>query len=167
MPKKILIDLMKCRNCKDCTISCAYPFHDGNNGMKNIREIAAFHITCRKCEDSPCIEVCPAKALEKNENKIIRRASNLCVACKSCVTICPFGTLMNDFFEYCLSVCNYCNFSEETLSLECIDTCPEKAISLTDMEENEKENIFALNDRILIKDYTWEKLKHETEPLIK
>ena len=38
------------------------------NGLKTIRELATFRFTCRKCEDAPCINVCPADALEKDEN---------------------------------------------------------------------------------------------------
>lgn len=161
MSKKILVDMMKCRECKDCSTDCVYIHHPGNNGMKAIREMAAFAYTCRHCEDAPCISACPARALEKDSDGIVHRFTLLCVACRSCVSICPFGTLMNDFFAFRNSVCNYCNLDDSTKSLACIDSCCEKAISLTDMGESRKENIYALNDKVMVRELTWDKLKHE------
>lgn len=166
MAKRILIDLTKCRNCKECKVHCVYLYHPVNNGINTLRELASFHFTCRQCEDSPCIEVCPVNALEKKEKGIISRATNLCVACKSCVAICPFGTLMNDFFEIKTAKCDYCSLDNDTKSLKCIDSCPEHAISLTELSENEKENIFLLNENVLVKEYKWENLKHETKPVV-
>ncbi|HKK42337.1 MAG TPA: 4Fe-4S dicluster domain-containing protein, partial [Bacteroidales bacterium] len=66
MSRKILIDLMKCRQCNDCTVSCSYDYHPGNNGMMQLLEKAVFKFTCRHCEDAPCIAVCPVDALEKD-----------------------------------------------------------------------------------------------------
>ena len=152
---------MKCRNCSECGVSCGYFFHPINNGMKTIREMATFRYTCRRCEDSPCILVCPAEALEKNKDGIIKRSAYLCVACKSCVTACPFGTLMNDFFDYKSSSCDYCFQSGKLYGMECVKTCEHQAISLVDMEENEKENIYALNEYVLVKEFIWETLKNE------
>lgn len=105
MAQKILIDLEKLRSqgLKSSDISPPegfYTFSDDGQGLKSIRELAVFQFTCRRCSDAPCINVCPADALEKDEQGIISRATNLCISCKSCVVICPFGTIMNDFFEY-------------------------------------------------------------------
>ena len=166
MAKRILIDLMKCRNCKECKVQCVYLYHPVNNGINALRELAAFQLTCRRCEDSPCVNVCPVDALEKNDKGALVRATNLCVGCKSCVAICPFGTLMTDFFDYRNAVCDYCKLDDSTTSLKCIETCPEQAISLTDAVEDEKENIFILNDYVLVKEYRWEDLKHEEERII-
>ena len=38
--------------------------------------------------------------LEKDMDGLIHRHINLCISCKSCVTICPFGTMMTDFFVH-------------------------------------------------------------------
>ena len=159
MSKKILIDMTKCRDCEDCVVSCSYEFHPNNIGIKDIRELATFRFSCRKCEDAPCIAVCPVEALERNKDGVIDRATNICIGCKSCVSACPFGTIMDDIFNYKKSICDLCEFSNETTNLECINTCPENAISLVDMEENTDENIHKLNDNILVKEYTWDKLR--------
>lgn len=162
MRKRILIDLMKCRECASCTVECIYPFHPDNNGMNGLLEMAAFQFTCRRCEDAPCVDVCPVEALERNRHGVMERAENLCVACKSCVAACPFGTIMNHLFEVRKSVCNHCHFDESTESLRCIDTCLKGALSFTDQQADEEKYIFELDDRVLVKEFAWEKIKENT-----
>ena len=152
---------MKCRQCNICSVECSYDYHPGNNGMKHILEKAAFKFTCRQCEDAPCIAICPVDALERDNSGVLTRATNLCIACKSCVTICPFGTMLKNFFEVRKSICNYCNLKGEEKKLLCAETCKEKAVKITDINENPDENIHRLNDKILVKEIIWEKLKHE------
>jgi len=161
MSKKIVMDIMKCRTCSSCVVQCSYQHHPGNNGMMPLLEKAAFSFTCRRCEDAPCIEVCPVDALEKDKNGVITRAANLCVACKSCIMACPFGTMMNSFFEVRKSVCDYCGMDGHDVKLLCIETCPEKALSLEEIEEDPEQNLHRLNDKVLVREIIWEKLKHE------
>ena len=159
--KKLLIDLARFREGKDGRMNfgeCVYDFHSDNKGIKALIEQAMLKFTCRRCEDAPCILVCPAEALEKDENGTLVRSSNLCIACKSCVVVSPFGTLMNEVFSAHKSVCDLCEFTEETQTLKCIETCPEGALQFVEFDENEKENIFKLNDKVLVKELLWEKL---------
>ena len=161
MGKKILIDLNKFRFTEDGNYSygeCSYDFHSGNIGIKNIVEQAMLKFTCRKCEDAPCIDVCPEDALERDEFGIIERASHLCVSCQSCVAACPFGTLMNEGIAQKKSICDLCDFDDKTKTLKCIDTAPEGAVVFTDLEADEAKHIFQLNDRILVKEIIWDEL---------
>ncbi|MBN2460457.1 MAG: 4Fe-4S binding protein [Candidatus Cloacimonetes bacterium] len=161
MSKKILIDLQKFRDTKDGTYNygeCVYDFHPGNYGMKLLVEQAMMMIACRKCEDAPCIAVCPEEAMEKDENGVVHRASNLCVACQSCVAVCPFGTIMNEIFTAKKSICDYCDLNENTTSLRCMETAPAGAITLVDFEEDESQHIYKLNDKVLVKEMNWEKI---------
>ena len=161
MSKKILIDLEKFRNTKDGTYNygeCIYDFHPENIGMKDLVEKAMMMFACRKCEDAPCIAVCPADALERNEDGIVERASNLCIGCQSCVAVCPFGSIMNEVFTFKKSICDFCEFTDDTKSIKCMETAPDGAITFTNMDENEKEHIYKLNDKVLVKEFVWEKL---------
>ena len=159
MAKRLYIDMTKCRECEECVVECVYDHHPVNRGLKSLLETAAFQFTCRRCEDAPCIEVCPADALERNSEGIVERALNLCVACKSCVAICPFGTLMTQFFDYKVPKCDLCNFDEMSSTLRCMETCPKHALTFTEKEPDESKYIFELNDKVLVKEYPWEKLK--------
>ena len=161
MAQKILIDLEKFRSSpgnsdNDSPPEGLYNHEMNANGLKSIRELAVFQFTCRRCTDAPCIEVCPAEALEKDEAGIITRSTNLCVSCKSCVVICPFGTMMTDFFEYHLDKENYYDVMDKKELPLFIKNSPEGAVQMVDMEEDPEQNIFKLNDHILVKERMWQ-----------
>lgn len=131
-------------------------YHEANsNGLKSIRELATFRFTCRKCEDAPCISVCPADALEKDNEGLISRYTNLCISCKSCVTICPFGTMMADFFKHHRNRDLFYDIKDDNELMKFISKCPEGTVSLTDNDESPKDNIYRLNDKVLIKEYLY------------
>lgn len=160
MNKKLLIDLSKFRECnnKSCDITPPEGFFSqltSTYGLKSIREIAVFQFTCRRCEDAPCVSVCPAEALEKNADGVIERYTNLCISCKSCVAICPFGTMMSDFFDHHRKKDLYFDLSDEHELKEFIKACPEGSVEMVDMDENPNENIYKLNDQILVKENIW------------
>lgn len=161
MSKKILIDLSKFRDSETGSYNygeCIYDFHPHNLGMKDIIERAMMNFTCRRCEDAPCILVCPEEALERDENGIIQRATNLCVGCQSCVAVCPFGTLMNEIITSKKSICDLITCLESANPLKCMETAPEGAITLTEMDADPALNIFRLDDHILVKEMLWEDL---------
>ncbi len=160
MTKKLIIDLTKCRMCQECVVDCLYDQHPVNLGLKSLLEMASFQFTCRRCEDAPCIAICPPEALDRNEDGIVERDLNICIACKSCVMACPFGTLMNHFFEVRQPICNLCDFDDQTMSLKCIDTCPKGALAFTEIVPDEKKHILELNERVLVKEYSWKILKY-------
>ncbi len=157
----ILIDLIKLR--KILSENPAIPIPEGyfsqasfSNGLKTLREQAIFRFTCRKCKDAPCIAVCPAEALEKDSNGVIDRHLNLCISCKSCVTICPFGTMMTDFFRHHSSREMFYDLNDpEQLELF-IAACPPETVSITDSAESPEKNIFSLNEKVLIREYLYQ-----------
>lgn len=160
MAQKILIDLEKFRNhrgntCDESPPEGYYGYLLDGHGLKSIREQAVFQFTCRKCTDAPCINVCPSDALEKDELGIISRSTNLCISCKSCVVICPFGTIMTDFFEYHRDKENYYDLSDEKELEMWIRDSPEGAVSKVDMEEDPEQHIYKLNEHILVRERMW------------
>jgi Fe-S-cluster-containing hydrogenase component 2 len=160
MARNLLIDMIKLRAAmvenSALTLPEAYFYPSVNiNGLKTIRELATFRFICRKCEEAPCIGVCPADALEKDEGGVVERHTNLCVSCKSCVTICPFGTLMTDFFTHQRDKDQYYDLKDEREMERFIGACPAGTVILTDDEEVPKGNIYRLNEKVLIKDYLY------------
>ena|SRR5674476_723720 len=157
MTRKILIDMIKLRSAmvEDSTITLpeAYFYPSLNvNRLKTIRELATFRFTCRKCEDAPCINVCPADALEKDETGVVVRYTNLCVSCKSCVTICPFGTMMTDFFKHHRNKDIFYDLNDEKDMEKFISSCPAGTVTITEEDESPDKNIYSLNEKVLIKD---------------
>ena len=160
MATKILIDLEKFRSPGEgsCDVSPPeglYAPSVNQHGLKSIRELAVFQYTCRRCTDAPCITVCPADALEKNEEDIISRSTNLCISCKSCVVICPFGTMMTDFFDYHRDKENFYDLTDKEELNQFIKNSPEGAVQLVEMEEDPSQHIYKLNDHILVKERMW------------
>jgi formate dehydrogenase iron-sulfur subunit len=162
MAQKILIDLEKFRSVAgkrsdESPPEGHYEPSVSEHGFKSIRELAVFQFTCRKCTDAPCIDVCPADALEKNEAGLVSRSTNLCISCKSCVVICPFGTMMTDFFDYHRDKENFYNMLDDKELDLFIANSPEGAVQRVDMEEDPGNDIYALNDHILVRERLWNK----------
>jgi Fe-S-cluster-containing dehydrogenase component len=161
MAQKILIDMIRLRaamvqNPEQALPEALYYPSLNSNGLKTIRELATFRFTCRKCEDAPCIAVCPAEALEKDKEGIISRHTNLCISCKSCVTICPFGTLMSDFFKHHYNKDLFYDLTDKNELEKFIKACPEGTVSMIDSDETPEKNIFSLNENILIREYLYD-----------
>jgi formate dehydrogenase iron-sulfur subunit len=157
---KILIDMIKLRAVmaenSTLTLPEAYFYPTANNnGLKTIRELAVFRFTCRKCEDAPCVSVCPADALEKDNEGVINRHTNLCISCKSCVTICPFGTMMTDFFKHHRNKDLFYDLTDRGEIERFISACPPGTVLLTDRRESPEEEIYKLNDKVLVKDHIY------------
>ncbi len=160
MAQSILIDMIKLRSVMtddpDQSLPEGFYYPVVNSkGLKTIRELASFRFTCRRCEDAPCIAVCPAEALEKDEEGIITRYTNLCISCKSCVTICPFGTIMTDFFKHHRNKDLFYNLKDADDVKKFIEASVRGTVTLTDEEESPEKNIYRLNDKILVKDYLY------------
>ncbi len=160
MASKVLIDMIKLREFlsrnpeETLPEGLFYPYLN-INGLKTIRELAIFRYTCRRCKEAPCIDVCPSDALEKDETGIITRHTNLCVSCKSCVTICPFGTIMTDFFTHQRNRDLLYDLNDEKELKKFVEASPEGTVIITDAGESPEKNIYSLNDRILIREYMY------------
>jgi Fe-S-cluster-containing hydrogenase component 2 len=157
---KVLIDMIKLRAAMTKDSSLVLPealFYStpNTNGLKTIRELATFRFTCRRCEDAPCISVCPTEALEKDEEGLVVRHTNLCISCKSCVTICPFGTMMTDFFKHHRNRDLFYDLCDDAQVEKFVAACPPGTAVITDEEEKPGEHIYRLNDKVLIRDYLY------------
>ena len=153
--KKVLIDLTKLRIPDSCQTEAIDPHLLKGKTFKTIRELASFWSTCRRCEDAPCTSVCPADALEKDTNGMIHRALNLCIRCKSCITACPFGTLMNDLFAVKTQGYHYFDLDNEQELQQFVDAYDDEIVRIVEFDAKPDENIYKLSDRVLIKDITW------------
>jgi Fe-S-cluster-containing hydrogenase component 2 len=157
MAEKILIDMNKLRAAlvekSDLPVPEALFYLSPNqNGLKTIRELATFRYSCRKCEDAPCIAVCPAEALDKDSEGLVTRYTNLCISCKSCVTICPFGTMMTDFFAHHRNKDLFYDLTDSNEIQKFMEACPAGSVTLTNKKESPADSIYKLNERVLIKD---------------
>ncbi|MCM8772728.1 MAG: 4Fe-4S binding protein [Candidatus Omnitrophica bacterium] len=154
--KKLFIDFDMCLKCSNCDVKCSYFLHPKNNGITSLREEIAFLFACRRCENHPCINVCPTSAL-KRENGINKRSRFLCISCKSCMLACPFGTIISDIIPYITGKCDLCigRLKEGEIPL-CVITSKCGAIKFIEEEEiEEKEDLYKIGENLIVKCFNY------------
>lgn len=149
MTDSLVLDIKRCSGCQACVVACM----DQNNLLITKKEDAWRHIiqvesgsqsevkityislTCMHCEDSPCILGCPTGALYKDTMGATLIRKELCIGCHSCSLACPFGIPRFDQ-EGKMFKCNLCKERVENgLEPACVHTCPTKALTLGDINE--------------------------------
>ena len=158
MVKRLFIDLEICRKCNNCDVACSYFYHPFNDGIRSMREIGEFTVTCRKCDDAPCVSSCPKDALEKGEDGIVKRYNMRCVSCKTCAYACPFGTILPELLPYAMSRCDFClgRLGPDEIPV-CVGGCEDKAIQYGDFEEDIKSHQFRVGDHLIVHARPWKK----------
>jgi len=156
MGKKLLIDLDKLRNFKDIPCEGIHKRDDYALSFKSIRELATFMFTCRRCEKAPCVDACPAEALEKDAQGMVQRSMLKCIRCKSCVYICPFGTIMDNLFDVKRAGRKFIDLTGEQKLMEFAGYFPDDVVSVVEGEENPSAHIYRFSEDILIKEFKWQ-----------
>ncbi len=147
----IYIDIEKCLGCKSCELECAVEHSNFKDLLKTIKETPlpqsrvsvealgdiSMPMQCRHCEDAPCVAVCPTKAMKKmGVEEPVLVEDKLCIGCKLCVLVCPFGVLkMNKEGKVAIK-CDLC--IERTKKGEepaCVNACPTHAIQYKSIDE--------------------------------
>ena len=157
MSRKILIDLAKFRETavdgKYNYGECTYDFHPDNIGMKDIVEQAMMRLTCRRCEEAPGMMFAYVEAWKKRTT--LAQVRFIFGRSASHVLVCPLEH--QRIIKSLKSISYLCDFNYDYI--QNMKTAPEGAIVFTEIEPNEEEHIYSLNDRVLIKEFVWDDLK--------
>jgi anaerobic carbon-monoxide dehydrogenase iron sulfur subunit len=138
MAKTLYIDYQKCTGCRLCELVCAV-FHDGISNparsrikvMKWEAEGLYIPMTCQQCEDAPCMNVCPVKAISRDEELgRIFVDYDVCIGCRSCVAVCPFGAMNFNIKDKQVFKCDLCDGDPQ-----CVRFCEEKAIDFLEVDD--------------------------------
>ena len=138
MAKTLYIDYQKCTGCRLCELVCAV-FHDGISNparsrikvMKWEAEGLYIPMTCQQCQDAPCMNVCPVKAISRDEE--LGRLFidyDVCIGCRSCVAVCPFGAMNFNIKDKQVFKCDLCDGDPQ-----CVRFCEEKAIDFLEVDD--------------------------------
>ncbi len=156
----------KCIGCRACEIACAAKHRKSSSGgtigtMNNevvprLFMVKEDHITvpvqCRHCEEALCVNVCPVKAIVKN-NKVIFIQEYKCIGCKNCIIVCPVGAInllpraesqvskgrIKPKISAATYKCDLC--VEEGGKPVCIEECPKGALKLVELEKDENNSL--------------------------
>jgi Fe-S-cluster-containing dehydrogenase component len=131
------VDPSRCIGCRSCVAACAEC--DSHRGQSMIHvdfldrpnSIATVPTVCMHCVEPTCALVCPADAIKKGEDGIVRSALKpRCIACSNCVLACPFGIPTVHVGPDLMMKCDMC-YDRTSVGLRpmCATVCPSQALS--------------------------------------
>lgn len=138
MAKVLNIDYHKCTGCRTCEQVCSVQ-HDGVlNPMRSRIKIMKWEpeglyvpMSCNQCVDAPCMNVCPVKAISRDEGMArVEVDYDVCIGCRSCVAVCPFGAMNFNTIDRQVFKCDLCDGDPQ-----CVRFCDIGAVTFTDVEE--------------------------------
>lgn len=106
-------DASRCINCGACQVACAatnYP-QLADAGAEIARGLATnisrvieeksgtttlMLMQCQQCATAPCLVKCPAKAISRDADGLVRTDEEKCIKCQLCVAECPYGARWTD-----------------------------------------------------------------------
>ncbi len=147
--KVLMVNYEKCTGCRRCELVCSV-FHDGvsNPARSRIKvekwewEGLYIPMVCKQCADAPCMSVCPVKAISRDEVQgTVDIDQDLCIVCRSCVAVCPFGAMNYSGPEKKVFKCDLCDGDPQ-----CVRFCEMKAV---DYGEAARESLFKKRDAAL------------------
>ena len=128
----LVVDPEKCVGCRLCALACSFAKEgEFSLGKARIGTIWMPKIEmnvpmiCEHCQKPLCEEVCPMKAISRSEETgAIVLNPNLCIGCKMCMTVCPFGAISIDYKTKTMIKCDLCDGDPE-----CVKHCLYGALS--------------------------------------
>ncbi len=138
MGKILAIDYEKCTGCRICEQVCTVK-HEGvvNPARARIKVIKweqegrYVPISCQQCQSAPCMSICPVKAISRDESlNRVMVDYDVCIGCRMCVAICPFGAMAFDILAKKVIKCDFCDGDPL-----CAKFCEVKAIQYVDARE--------------------------------
>jgi len=132
--KFVSADPEKCIGCCTCEYACSVEKEKAYNPTKSriravrLGPLANLAVTCRLCENPPCVAACPRDALKQSEETgIIIVDNDACNGCGWCIEACDYGAIMLHPETKKVFLCDLC---KEKGKPQCIEWCPEEALDL-------------------------------------
>lgn len=136
----------KCTGCSLCQLACSFDLFKGYNprlarlAIQQKRE-NLYHIpvVCNQCENAYCMNVCPAKAIQRNDQGIVEIDQDRCIGCGLCAQYCPIDMILFHPEIQKAYKCDLCQGHPL-----CVEICPTGALELVykekEIEKGEKIN---------------------------
>ena len=94
--KMLVLDLLSCTRCDECTRACADAHGDGHSRL--LREGLRFGnflvaASCRSCHQPFCMDGCPVDAIHRDAKSLEVLIDSHCIGCSLCERNCPYGSI--------------------------------------------------------------------------
>lgn len=138
MKKIILVNPEKCVGCRNCALACSlakegvFSLAQARIGTIWIPKIGMnVPMVCQHCAKPLCVDVCPVAALSRNEETgAIVLNPDLCIGCKMCIIVCPFGGPLIEPVTRTIIKCDLCDGDPE-----CVKHCVYGALEFVEADE--------------------------------
>jgi carbon-monoxide dehydrogenase iron sulfur subunit len=150
MAKVLVIDYQKCTGCRICEQVCTVKHAGVVNPARSRIKIIKWEqegryvpMACQQCESAPCQTICPVKAISRDEslNRVMVNY-DICIGCRMCVAICPFGAMSFDPIAQKVIKCDFCDGDPL-----CAKFCEVDAIQYLDATTQSLEKQLAIADK--------------------
>jgi len=148
-------DSASCSGCKTCQMACKDKndlaigqiwrrvYEVAGGGWKRVgkawqQDIFAYNLSmsCNHCADPICVRNCPTQALWKREDGIVQIDTGLCIGCKYCAWVCPYGAPQYNPEKGVMGKCDMCaDYIDAGKNPSCVDACPMRALDFGDYDE--------------------------------
>ncbi len=144
--KKIRCNEDICMGCSICAVACSLAhtpdidnqFLISKNYKLESRNVVAcrnaksFMNSCKNCKEAPCIKACVSGAITRNKNENTVINAEKCIACWTCIMVCPNGAIRmrdtGDGKKYSVK----CDLCENSDIPACVKACPNQALSVVE-----------------------------------
>lgn len=138
MQKVLSVDFHKCTGCRLCELVCPV-MHDGISNPTRSRikiikweaEGQYFPMICQQCENAPCKNACPMGAISRDKDFGHMSVDyDLCIGCRTCVGVCPFGAMNYNVTDQKVFKCDLCGGDPQ-----CARFCEEQAVAFVEADD--------------------------------
>jgi len=131
MVSSLMFHLDKCSGCHICELICSATKNKAFGPRRariTVRTIEPGLIdlvtVCIQCSDPPCMKICPANAISKDEHVgIVLINAERCTGCGLCTKVCPIGAIKLDPKTKIAIKCDLCLGDPA-----CVKWCPTGAL---------------------------------------
>lgn len=156
---EILVNVERCLGCRSCELACAVAHSasktltgaigEEKKPLKRIfvhqRETKKIPLTCRHCEDAPCIDACITGAMYRRADGVVTNEGGAqpCNGCFMCVMVCPYGIIRSQVAERVAVKCDRDCLSAAGVPA-CVEACPTRALVFASADDfsRQKRNQF-------------------------
>jgi len=118
---ELSVDNRLCWGCKTCEVACKqenkapegvkliYVNEDGPHQDDDKLNFGFVVNVCRHCDDPPCADACPEKAIARRSDGIVVLDAKLCSGCRACLDACSYDAIAFNEDSGIAQKCNLCH----------------------------------------------------------